>query len=265
MTMPSSEPAAPLLEGGFQLRPDEVRELWSFVHGDIMMGGLRQQLLSYLGLCDRHTWGHAVVEIELWQYGPGKTGGHQPFDVAVLYVDLLAKVSTGLSGYRPSRRHPAEDVLGRRGTCRICTEIAGDTSTVIGYAAQDTAPLVTETNRMSYTRSWIVRSAELWLPRACPGCHPMGSAPEDRAGETAMLCRAHLMEQHDLDVSTAHAYAGHLAALAARLNHHLRSMTDSESTGTADDQTAWIETLGWFAGWGLPLALASGRAGTAPE
>jgi outer membrane translocation and assembly module TamA len=41
-------------------------------------------------------------------------------------------------------------------------------------------------------------------------------------------------------------------------------MTDSGFTSTADDQTAWIETLGWFAGWALPLALVSADVGTPP-
>lgn len=55
-----------------------------------------------------------------------------------------------------------------------------------------------------------------------------------------------------------------MTRLATRLNRHLRSMTDSGFTSTADDQTAWIETLGWFAGWALPLALVSADVGTPP-
>lgn len=67
-----------------------------------------------------------------------------------------------------------------------------------------------------------------------------------------------------MDSATAHAYAAHVTRLATRLNRHLRSMTDSGFTSTADDQTAWIETLGWFAGWALPLALVSADVGTPP-
>jgi hypothetical protein len=266
MAAEGDDRAAGLQQEEFVLESDEVRELWSFVHGDIMMGGLRQQLLFYLGLCNRHTWGHAVVEIELWQYGPGNTGGHQPFDVAVLYTDLLSEVSRQLAKYHPSRRHHAEDVLGRHGTCRICSEIAGDTTNVIGYAAQDTAPLVAEANRMTHTRTRIVESQGLWRPQACPTCRGTDPQPGHPVAEPALLCRRHLLEQHhlDLDSATAHAYAAHLTQLATRLNRHLRSMTDSGFTSTADDQTAWIETLGWFAGWTLPLALVSADVGTPP-
>jgi hypothetical protein len=59
-------------------------------------------------------------------------------------------------------------VLGRHGTCRICSEIAGDTSNVIGYAAQDTAPLAVEANRMTHTRTRIADTQGLWRPRAAP-------------------------------------------------------------------------------------------------
>ena len=264
MTEPASGRAPHPLQDGFVLDPDEVRELWSFVHGDIMMGGLRQQLLSYLGLCDRHTWGHALVEIELWQYGPGNTGGHQPFDVAVLYTDILTKVSTRLATYRPGRRHRAEDVLGRHGTCRICREIAGDTSNVVGYAAQDTAPLVAEANRLTHTRTRIAGSQDLWRPRACPTCRSADSERDNRVAEPTPWCRRHLLEQQHLDIPMAHAYAAHLTELSVRLNRHLRSMTDSGLTSTDEDQTAWIETLGWFAGWALPLALVSADVDTEP-
>ncbi len=62
----------------------EVVELWSFVHGDIMTGGICRLLRAHLGLCPWHTWGYAATEIELWQTGAGPRGGHQPFDVCVL-------------------------------------------------------------------------------------------------------------------------------------------------------------------------------------
>lgn len=47
----------------------EVRQLWSFIDGDIMDGSMRRLLPASLGLCPRHTWAHAVVEVELWQAG----------------------------------------------------------------------------------------------------------------------------------------------------------------------------------------------------
>lgn len=79
-----------------ELTPAEVVELWAFVHGDIMEGPIRQLLRAGVGLCPRHTWGYAAAEIELWQTGAGVRGGHQPFDVSVLYEDLLGQVAARL-------------------------------------------------------------------------------------------------------------------------------------------------------------------------
>lgn len=269
MTRQAAPPPAPppplLRQDRPQLDADEVRELWSFVHGDIMIGGLRDQLRAHLGLCDRHTWGHAVVEIELWKYGPGPRGGHQPFDVAVLYADLLDEVSQALRTYRPSRRHPAEQLLSRRGTCRICDEIAGDTNNIIGYAAQDTAPLLAEANQMEHTRDWVVSSAHVWQPRACPACQGTSAGHHAATAAVAVVCRRHLLDANRIDVPKARACASHLAGLAARLKRHLGSMTDSGSGSTLDEQTAWMETLGWFAGWELPLTLAGATAPPAPR
>ncbi len=77
------------LDAGHDLSTEEIRLLWSFIHGDIMDSQTRGRLRDYWGLCDRHTWGYAVTEIELWESGAGTRGGHQPFDVSILYADLL--------------------------------------------------------------------------------------------------------------------------------------------------------------------------------
>jgi hypothetical protein len=51
-----SDPVTGLLPGGpLVLTVEEVRQLWSFVHGDIMEPGVRVQLRESLGLCPRHT------------------------------------------------------------------------------------------------------------------------------------------------------------------------------------------------------------------
>lgn len=61
-----------------ELSPDEVAQLWSFAHGDFMGTGIRQRLSSFRGFCSRHTWGYAVVEIELWQSAPGSAAATSP-------------------------------------------------------------------------------------------------------------------------------------------------------------------------------------------
>lgn len=65
--MNPSAPVArlPLPDEEHPLAVEEVRLLWSFVHGDIMDGSTRSALRRSWGLCARHSWGHAIVEIEL--------------------------------------------------------------------------------------------------------------------------------------------------------------------------------------------------------
>lgn len=129
-----------------QLTPAEVVELWSFLHGDIMDDGIRQQLHRSLGLCPRHTWGYAVVEIELWQTGAGIRGGHQP-----------------------------------------------------GPPARPTVP------------------------------HPPAPRPRHRGVR--------------------------LRRRGVRLRRLASSMTKDGLPATPNDDASWVEALGWFAGWQVPLAL----------
>lgn len=98
----------------------EVREPWAFIHGDIMVGGIRQQLRSAPALCPRHTGGYAVVEVELWIAGAGSRGGHQPFDVCVLRTDMLDHVVGRLRSRGHAFHTPLAKTLQRQGPCRVC-------------------------------------------------------------------------------------------------------------------------------------------------
>ncbi|HSU70161.1 MAG TPA: hypothetical protein VLI70_01800 [Micrococcaceae bacterium] len=44
-------------------------------------------------------------------------------------------------------------------------------------------------------------------------------------------------------------------------------MTDRGQAATAQEDASWLEALGWFAGWGLPLYLSTpaGRSAQDPE
>jgi hypothetical protein len=117
--------------GSLELSVEEVRQLWSFIHGDIMDGSARRLLGVSLGLCPRHAWAYAVVEVELWQAGAGARGGHQPFDVTVLYDDLLDHVAEGWSG-----------------RARCCTGI----------------------RRRCFCRWARAGSVRIWRPRTCRAC-----------------------------------------------------------------------------------------------
>lgn len=255
---PGAGPAELLPAGPLVLEAEEVRQLWSFVHGDIMEPGLRSILHASLGLCPRHTWGYAVVEIELWQAGAGARAGHQPFDLTILYEDLLEHVAAGLD--RPAgllHPHP-ERILLPRAPCRICTEMAGPEHTGLrmGYAGSDTAALTEEANTLEHTRAWCRQTAATWRKRVCPACDP--DQGTDRDEGTALLCRAHLVDRGTLDDSSRHAVARRLRGIRARMLRLTESMTDRGAPAGPEEDASWIEALGFFAGWRPPLWLASG-------
>jgi hypothetical protein len=242
--------------GALELSVEEVRQLWSFVHGDIMDGSMRRLLRASLGLCARHTWAYAVVEVELWQAGAGARGGHQPFDVTILYEDLLEHVADGLD--RKSsllHRHP-EEVLLPVGPCRICQAMAAPAvpGLRMGYANSNTEALTAEANALIYTTTWCLETVALWRDRVCPGCDP-GTPPG--AGDPVLLCCFHLAGWRPLPEQLRYAVAARLREIRARMRHLTESMTDYGAPVGAVENTSWIEAVAFFAGWGLPLYLAT--------
>ncbi|MDQ4503485.1 hypothetical protein [Sinomonas sp. ASV322] len=250
MTIPESSellPAAPLL-----LTTEEVRLLWAFVHGDIMNAAMRAWLRASLGFCPRHTWAYAVVEIELWEAGVGGRGGHQPFDVSVLYEYLARDFARRLALPHGWGRRP-ETVLVPSRRCYLCTqlEVPLKDGFALGYANSDSASLAAEANLLLHTRRWCEATADEWSDRACPAC--LGVPGE------ALLCRAHLAERvrsGEADDGDLTASSRLLTSLADRLAILSTSMTASGQPADTETEASWIETLGFFAGWRFPAFLA---------
>lgn len=255
----------PLLPvGPLELSAEEVRQLWSFIHGDIMDGSMRRLLRASLGLCPRHTWAYAVVEIELWQAGAGARGGHQPFDVTVLYEDLLEYVADGLDRKGSLlHRHP-DDVLLPAGPCRICEDMAAPSLTGLrmGYANSNTEALTVEANGLAHTTAWCRETFPLWRGKVCPACDPGTPAG---AGDPALLCRFHLASRRPLPEPLRHAVASRLREIRGRMRHLTESMTDYGAPVGDEENASWIEAVGFFAGWGLPLYLAAAANETESE
>lgn len=241
----------------FVLSAEEVRQLWFFIHEDVMDAGMRRLLRASLGLCPRHAWAYAAVEVELWQAGAGSRGGHQPFDVTILYEDLLDHVANGLE--RKSsllHRHP-DDVLVPVGPCRICMEMAsspGLPGLRMGYANSNTEALTTEANALIHTTTWCLETVGLWRDRVCPECDPVRS---DREINPVLLCRFHLAGRRPLPEPLRKAVASRLQEVRGWMRHLTASMTDFGGVARAAENTSWIEAMGFFAGWGLPLYLAT--------
>lgn len=263
-------PAAPLL-----LTTEETRLLWAFVHGDIMDAAVRSWLRASLGFCPRHAWAYAVVEIELWEAGVGGRGGHQPFDVSVLYEDLCRTLAARLARPRGwGRRAGAALAPGRR--CYLCTQLAGPgrEGFALGYANSNSAALAAEANLLRHTRRWCEATADEWGPSACPAC--LGSAadgPHDDGthDEGANLCRYHLAEavrtragDDARAVTLLSGASSRLIAIAERLAVLTGSMTAAGASADARTEASWIEALGFFAGWRFPAFLAGIRTDGAP-
>ena len=250
--------------GPLELSAEEVRQLWSFIHGDIMDGSMRRLLRASLGLCPRHSWAYAVVEIELWQAGAGARGGHQPFDVTVLYEDLLEHVADGLDRKGSLlHRHP-DDVLLPAGTCRICQDMASPSLTGLrmGYANSNTEALTIEANGLAHTTAWCRETTQLWRVRVCPACDP--DTPEG-AGDPVLLCRFHLVSRRPLPEPLRHGVASRLREIRGRMRRLTESMTDYGAPVGDEENASWIEAVGFFAGWGPPLYLAATATETESE
>jgi hypothetical protein len=69
------------------------------------------------------------------------------------------------------------------------------------------------------------------------------------------LCRRHLIAGDQLRNVDGQQLAARLETLRRRLLRLHQSMTKGGTPSTMDDDAAWVEALGWFAGWGLPLTL----------
>lgn len=250
--------------GPLDLSVEEVRQLWSFIHGDIMDGGMRRLLRASLGLCPRHTWAYAVVEVELWQAGAGERGGHQPFDVTILYEDLLEHVADGLDRRRSLLHSHPDDVLVPVGPCRICKDMASPDlpGLRMGYANSNTEALTAEANTLVHTTTWCLETVGIWRDRVCPDCDTVRLGG---AGDPALLCRFHLVQRRPLSEDLRYRVASRLREIRARMRHLTDSMTDHGAPVGAVEDTSWIEAIGFFAGWGLPLYLATTVESSGPE
>jgi hypothetical protein len=234
------------------LLPEEVRILWDFVHGDIMDGATRRRLVANRGMCTRHAWAYATVEIELWHDGAGARGGHQPFDVSVLYTALLDDVRSTLHG-RPKAmlRHLAGD-----GVCVVCADVKGPAPTgiIVTHAGMDLAELTVEANRMAYTAEWFAETAPVWSRVVCDQC---AADRSDAASEASIRCRRHLLVGAPPERAEFTRLAAYLGRLQRDLSLLTASMTQSGAPATSTVDASWVETLGWFHGWAFPLTLSS--------
>jgi hypothetical protein len=228
----SAETAAYRAVGGADapLALAEVERLWWFVDGSATSQDTRRRLRRGWGFCPRHAWAHAVVECEL---------RGQPLSTAVLYQDLAARAARALGWPGPAAL--AVRRFRRRAACPICDHLTLPT------AGHDS--LVVErwrcVNRLAHTRVRLAAACATWLSRSCPAC----------AGGGGPTCRPHLLAE-PATMPARRALAEPLAALSRRLDLLVTSMGRSERAAAPEVEAAWVEALGWFAGWGFPVRLS---------
>lgn len=213
------------------LHAAEVRQLWWFLDGAIMYADTRIALRRSWGLCPRHAWCMALVEIEL--------RGGVPFATAVLYADLTAGAHAALSGHH--LRSPLHRLEGR-GHCPTCEYAARADDEP--YEWRERAEAV---NRRSRFTALLDDSWQDAVPRACPACTGNGGAP----------CRLHLLAGAD----PPDDLVPRLHRLSAAIHAYEKSLTADGRPVDRRGRTAWLHALGWFAGWRFPAEAR--RAATA--
>jgi hypothetical protein len=213
-----------------ELTAGEVRQLWWFLDGAIMNAETRVALRRSWGRCPRHAWGMAEVECEL--------RGGVPFATSVLYADLVAGAADALAGRHlgsPLRR------LEPQGPCLTCAHREDVHQPAEWVARAETV------NRHSRFTPLLVDSWEEASARACGAC----------VGGDGPTCRPHLF----LGVGEADEVARTLPHLAARMHAYEKSLTVDGRAVDKRGRAAWLETLGWFAGWRFPAQLVGKLAG----
>jgi hypothetical protein len=258
-------PLAPDAE--HNLTTEEVRLLWSFIHGDIMNEPTRMRLRKRWGLCGRHAWGSAIAEIELWQSGAGERGGHQPFDAAVLYDDLLGTMVQALVNARKRTQRTKRKVLKGKGNCIICDDVHAPAlpGMALTHGGFTESVLANEANSLLHTREWLLESAPVWRTAVCPECAvgAVATVADGPAEELltehspAALCRLHLIDDGQVDDAVITAVLAQLLPLRVRVRALAGSMTQRGAASTAEVDASWVQAMGWFHGWGFPLAVVA--------
>lgn len=207
------------------LAASEVRQLWWFLDGAIMHADTRIELRRAWGFCARHAWALALVESEL--------RGGVLFATSVLYADLAAGAAHECAGtHLRSLTHR----LAGDGRCLTCHHAAQSSDEPPEWQAR--AGTVNGRARFSalLRESW----AET-VERSCPAC----------CGGAGLVCRPHLLD----GVAAPDDLAARLRRLAIAIHAYEKSLTADGRPVDRRGRAAWLETLGWFAGWSFPAVL----------
>jgi hypothetical protein len=204
------------------LEPAEVRQLWWFLDGAIMHADTRVALRRSWGLCARHAWAMALVEIEL--------RGGVPFATTVLYADLAGGATEVLTGHHV--RSPIRRLAGD-GECPTCAYARN-----AGHEPREWGERTKVVNRRTRFSRLLSEAWEDAVARSCPACL-RGDGPP---------CRLHLLA----GIEPSDDLGRDIRRLTVRVRAYEKSLTADGRPVDARGRQAWLNTLGWFAGWRFP-------------
>ena len=192
-----------------------------------MSSHTRDRLKKAWGLCDRHAWGHILMDASFrrgWMHGP-----------AILYLDLMEQTWAAFN-YRKPLYHP-RSAIRNKGPCLMCEEGFGPDT--IGKAKED---VIQRGRDLSELQKFARDTKPYWERTVCGRC---------AGNESAQRCRAHLIE--DLSSGAKVDLSRHFE-LIEDLLHHIRLYADSfrmelQGTETKEDKAALISAVGWCSGW----------------
>ncbi len=226
------EPSEPPRNGALlELSNAEVRQLLAFLDGAIMDSGVRHHLWRSWGLCDRHGWAYALLEIE--------TTGGRPFSTTILLADLIRRAARLM---RRTRHLPWPVPLHRlrpAASCFTCEFVAMSARVNAGRSAHLDSVGTLQSDRFT---ARMRKSEPIWLPSVCPAC----------GGGQGPVCRPHLVRGQN--PGSREELEGYLLGLSGRLATYLGSMTWRGPVASELEGVAWIEGLGWLYGWQVPLS-----------
>jgi hypothetical protein len=206
----------------FDYSPQEIKQLWWFRDGSIMSVEIRERLWQGRGLCYRHAWGYALLEIEMMSA--------RAFSTAILYADFTDRAAKLLAAKRSFGRRPK---LRASGPCLTCDHLQATAHQSLTGAEWPRGSEVV--NRGQNTRLLVGWCEPTWRAASCPDC----------LGGSGPTCRPHLIA----GATPSAGISESLAAMAGRLEPLVRSMTVDRTDIGDSERSSWIEAIGWFTGW----------------
>ncbi len=211
--------------------PTEAAHLAWLLDGALTDSVVEAALRRGWGLCPRHAWALAALEAE-------RTGG-VVFDTTALNAHVIERAAHSAFGSSVPMAAPRRRRLASDAGCLTCEHVEGEPPPAAGQLRPtDTYPFFTG----------MLREAASALPRvACPVCLDGGG----------LVCHPHLLA----GVIPARGLAPRLRELARRLAAVRDDLVADAHALRGDEAAAWIEGLGWLAGWGFVRLLPSSEAG----